>query len=257
MKSEWMTIVANDCIAEDTFEMRLTGDLVDEMTQPGQFLHLQVGDGWEYVLRRPISIADVCRDQNMVTVLYKVVGQGTKQLSRLSAGDQVNILGPRGNGFNIEGVVNQSLILVGGGIGVPPLYYLGKKLIEQGNKLTFVLGFQSEDAVFYESQFQELGNVIVTTDDGSYGRKGFVTSVLPELENNNSAYYACGPKGMLKAITTTLPNMEGYISLEERMGCGVGACFACVCEPTVPNKPHDYRKICVDGPVFSAKEVIL
>lgn len=254
LKKERMNVIQNKRIAEDTYELKLTGELVNEMTDPGQFLHVQIGEGWEHVLRRPLSITNV--ENNEATVIYKIVGDGTREITKLETSDTIDVLGPRGNGFPIEGVYDQHVLLVGGGVGVPPLYYLARKLKDQGNRITTVLGFQTKSAVFYEEQFSQLGDCYIATDDGSHGSKGRVTTILNELDNSMSRYYSCGPIPMLNAVSSEL-TMPGYLSLEERMGCGIGACFACVCktQDTVDHK--GYRKICQDGPVFQAGEVVI
>jgi len=164
------------------------------------------------------------------------------------------VLGPSGNGFSLENKPGSKILLVGGGIGVPPLYYLGLKLKEAGMEIVSVLGFQTEAAVFYEDQFKELGDVYIATDDGSYGTKGFVTDVITQV-GAFDRFYTVGPVPMLRAVTKTLDGKPGYISLEERMGCGIGACYACVI-PAL-DEEGGYKKICSDGPVFPANEVAL
>ncbi|SDQ62326.1 dihydroorotate dehydrogenase electron transfer subunit [Virgibacillus salinus] len=244
-----LVVKSVDVIALDTFEMTLVNKYVAKTAIPGQFLHLLV-DG--HTLRRPISIANVDRNNNEITILFKIVGDGTKQLAAYKPGMSIDALGPSGNGFSYEGKLN-SVLLVGGGIGIPPLYNLGKTLKKKGIKVTAVLGFQSKEHVFYEANFRELGKTYVVTNDGTYGYRGFVTSVMDQIEDFDT-YYSCGPIPMLKAVTKQLQDHSGYISLEERMGCGVGACFACV----IPTDSHGgYKKICKDGPVFAADEVVL
>lgn len=254
LKKDDMHILQNKQVAENTFEIKLTGRFVNTMKQPGQFLHIKVGDGTSHVLRRPLSIANV--DHHIVTVIYKIVGHGTKWLSQRQPGEIVDVLGPRGNGFPIDKVQDEHIVLIGGGVGVPPLYYLGRKLVEQGNTVTSILGFQNISQIFYEDEFRQLGETMITTDDGSYGYKGRVTELLNELDSSVSRFYSCGPKPMLKGVSDSF-QIPGYISLEERMGCGVGACFACVCEAKDPEDVKGYRKICQDGPVFPAGEVVL
>ncbi|MFB4167565.1 dihydroorotate dehydrogenase electron transfer subunit [Virgibacillus sp. JSM 102003] len=236
-------------IALETIEMTLMNEYVAKTAIPGQFLHLSI-DG--HTLRRPISIANTDDKNNEITILFKKVGDGTKQLAAHKPGMSIDALGPSGNGFSYDGNSN-SVLLVGGGIGIPPLYNLGKTLRNEGINVTAVLGFQSKEYVFYESKFRELGKSYVVTNDGTYGHQGFVTSVMDQIEDFDT-YYSCGPIQMLKAVTKLLHDHSGYISLEERMGCGVGACFACVI-PT--NNNGGYKKICKDGPVFTADEVIL
>lgn len=250
MKREKVLINTVRKIAVDTIEMVLENTFISQTAKPGQFLHVSV-EG--HTLRRPISIADINREKNAITILFKIVGQGTAKLATLIPGMSFDVLGPNGNGFQIENQTNSTILLIGGGIGVPPLYYLGKTLAEKNIEIISILGFQTKEYVFYEEKFSDLGKTYIVTDDGSYGEKGFVTDVLKMVDNFDS-YYSCGPLPMLKAITKKLKGKPGMISLEERMGCGVGACMACV----IPAKNSEgYKKICSDGPVFHAEEVSL
>lgn len=250
MKKENLTIVKSTEIAIDTTEMVLQNAYISKTAQPGQFLHIGVGG---HTLRRPISIANIDRKNETITVLFKQLGEGTRDLSKYQEGSQINALGPSGNGFPHGNQTNKTILLVGGGIGIPPLYCLGKRLAKDGINIIAILGFQKVDSVFYEKEFKSIGKTVITTNDGSYGHHGFVTDVLNEV-GPYDCYYSCGPLPMLKAVTTKLKNQKGYISLEERMGCGVGACFACVI-PT--DNQGGYKKICKDGPVFAASEVSL
>ncbi|GAA0612848.1 dihydroorotate oxidase B electron transfer subunit [Virgibacillus siamensis] len=249
-KKVMLTILDVREIALDTVEMILENSYIAETAVPGQFLHISV-DG--HTLRRPISIASIDRKQHTITILFKKVGDGTEQLAAYQNGMSLSALGPSGNGFHYEASSLKTVLLIGGGIGVPPLYNLGTELIQQGINVISVLGFQSKDCVFYEDKFQELGRTIVVTDDGSYGQQGFVTDHLPDKALCDY-YFTCGPIPMLRAVTNALHEKSGSISLEERMGCGVGACLACV----IPADNADgYRKICKDGPVFGASEVMI
>ncbi|WP_338061871.1 dihydroorotate dehydrogenase electron transfer subunit [Virgibacillus indicus] len=248
MKNEKMQIMSVNSVALDTIEMVLKNSYISQTAVPGQFLHVGV-DG--HTLRRPISIADVNKQEESVTILFKIIGSGTRHLSSYQAGMILNVLGPNGNGFPIQD--DATVLLIGGGIGVPPLYNLGKTLAERGTKIISILGFQTADSVFYEQKFRNLGETYIVTNDGTYGYEGYVTDVL-ELTDDFDRYYSCGPVPMLEAITAALKHKQGFISLEERMGCGVGACFACVI-PT--DTQGGYKKICKDGPVFSAQEVML
>lgn len=246
-----MSVISVTLIAHQTFEMVLKNEYVSKNAIPGQFLHILI-DG--HTLRRPISIADVDEDAGTITIIFKTIGEGTKKLSSYIQGQQVDVLGPGGHGFPIDGLSGTTVLLIGGGVGTPPLHYLGKKLAEdQTITLISILGFQSKEHIFYEDKFRQFGETIVMTDDGSYGNRGFVTDALAHL-NNFERFYTCGPTPMLKAVTHKLDQKDGYISLEEYMGCGIGACFACVIPTT---EPGGYKKICQDGPVFSAKEVQL
>ncbi len=245
-----MKIIKNEQIALDTFEMVLQDEYITRHASPGQFIYISLPG---YTLRRPISIADMDKERNVLTILFKVLGKGTESLSQYKSGMMLDVIGPNGNGFPLEGMRGKKAVLIGGGIGVPPLYYLGKQLKSNGAIVISVLGFQSKAHVFYEKAFLELGETLIVTDDGSYGEEGFVTDVLYQLPVFER-FYSCGPKGMLKAVSEKLNTKNGYISLEERMGCGVGACAACTI-PTVTGQR--YKKICHDGPVFPAEEVIL
>ncbi|WP_304413180.1 dihydroorotate dehydrogenase electron transfer subunit [Paucisalibacillus sp. EB02] len=250
MKKDKMKIVSTRCIAKDTIEMVLENQFISGIAVPGQFLHIQVG---KHILRRPISIADCNKELNQITILFKINGVGTDELANYQQGEYLDVLGPLGNGFTTDGESKSTVLLIGGGIGVPPLYYLGKTLKENGINIVTILGFQQKDNVFYEQQFQELGETFIVTDNGSYGHKGFVTDVIDQV-GRFDCYYSCGPIPMLKALTAKLKGKKGFISLEERMGCGIGACFACV----LPTKDGtSYKKICKDGPVFQAEEVTL
>ncbi len=250
MKKEKVLINSFRQIALDTIEMVVENAYISQTAKPGQFLHVSV-EG--HMLRRPISIADINKEKNTITILFKVVGSGTAKLATLTPGMSLDVLGPNGNGFQIDDQQKSTILLIGGGIGVPPLYYLGKTLAEKNIEIISILGFQTKDYVFYEEKFSNLGRNYVVTDDGSYGEKGFVTDVV-KMAGDFDSYYSCGPLPMLKAITTKLKGKPGMISLEERMGCGVGACMACVI-PT--KKSGGYKKICSDGPVFHAEEVSL
>ena len=245
-----MQVVNQQQIATNIFELTLIGDLVLDMKQPGQFVHIRVSDQLEPLLRRPISISSIDKETQEFTMIYRADGRGTTLLSEKKQGDQVDVLGPLGNGFPVDKVeAGQKALLVGGGIGVPPLYELSKRLVERGVQPIHVLGFQSKDVVFYEQQFQELGETHIVTADGSYGTKGFVTNVLETLTDDFAVYYSCGPTPMLAALEKMYPEKEGYLSFEQRMGCGIGACFACVCD-TTEKMDADYVKVCSDGPVF-------
>ncbi|MHA6258642.1 dihydroorotate dehydrogenase electron transfer subunit [Sporosarcina sp. CAU 1771] len=247
-----MTVTSHKQIARNIFEMKLTGKLVGEITSPGQFVHIRVSDSFEFLLRRPISIASINQEINEMTILYRAEGQGTTTLSKKREGDEVDVLGPLGNGFPVEETdTGETAILVGGGIGVPPLYELSKQLTAKGVKCIHILGFQSNDVVFYEEEFSALGETHIVTVDGSKGTTGFVTTVMGELGNDFSTYYSCGPMPMLDAVQTMYEGKKGFLSFEQRMGCGIGACFACVCQTTEGNESA-YIKVCSDGPVFPA-----
>ena len=232
-------ILKNEKIAENTYEMRLAGD-TSEIARPGQFVNVKI-DG--FFLRRPISVCDY--QDGEITLIYKVVGGGTEKMSRLPAGERLDVLTGLGNGYDLA-ASGQKPLLIGGGAGVPPLYFLAKKLVAQGKEVSVILGFNKKEEVFYEEKFRALGaKVSVTTADGSYGVKGFVTAVRPE----HTYVYACGPEPMLKAVYGAYEG-GGEYSFEERMGCGFGACMGCTCKTIAGNK-----RICKEGPVLKKEEI--
>lgn len=250
-KIEMMEVVSAKSIAKETMELTLYNEHISETAKPGQFLHISVPG---HTLRRPISIAHVDKRAKKVKILFKIIGSGTKKLASFQQGERLDVLGPNGSGFPIENIEPEaSVLLVGGGIGVPPLYFLARELKEKNVSLQIILGFQAKEYMFYEREFQELGTTFIVTNDGSYGEKGLVTDLFERLAPF-SRYYSCGPLPMLKAVKNELISKEGYLSFEERMGCGVGACYACVV-PTFDET--GYKKICSDGPVFKANEVNL
>jgi dihydroorotate dehydrogenase electron transfer subunit len=243
-------------IATDIFELTVTGELVGQISSPGQFVHIRVSNGSDPLLRRPISISSYDKEQQTITMIYRKEGKGTAMLANRGPGDVIDILGPLGNGFPVEEVsIGETALLVGGGIGVPPLYELSNQLVEKGVKVIHVLGFQTAEAVFYEKEFFKNGETYVTTVDGSYGSKGFVTDVIKDLRFD--CIYSCGPTPMLKAIEQSYSDKKVFLSLEERMGCGIGACFACVCKRADDPTGVSYKKVCSDGPVFRAGEVLI
>ena len=251
MKDSVLTIVENEPIARDVRRMTLRGNT--DPVWPGQFVNLRLPG---FYLRRPISICDAREDR--LTLIYKIVGEGTAAMSALSAGDTLQVLIGLGNGYDLSLAGDQPLLL-GGGVGVPPLYLLARKLRDAGKDVQVVLGFNAADDVFYPDAFAALGcRVAVTTADGSFGRKGFVTDALPEAY---SYFYTCGPLPMLRAVKeyAIRENLPCYVSMEERMACGIGACLACVCRTTETDAHSNVRnrRICKDGPVFEAREVEL
>ncbi|MCM3667688.1 dihydroorotate dehydrogenase electron transfer subunit [Mesobacillus maritimus] len=252
------TVVSQQQIAESIFELVLSGKIVEEMNEPGRFVHIKVTEGLDPMLRRPISIAAINKRSNEFTIIYRKQGRGTSLLANKKSGETVDILGPLGNGFSVaEANIGETAVLVGGGIGVPPLYELAKQLVAKGVKVISILGFQSQSAVFYEEKFASLGETYVTTVDGTYGKKGFVTDILGGLVVQPDVIYSCGPTPMLKAIEKGQYAAKVFLSLEERMGCGIGACFACVCHTKDDPTGHIYKKVCTDGPVFEAGEVAI
>ncbi|OIK15216.1 dihydroorotate dehydrogenase electron transfer subunit [Bacillus sp. MUM 13] len=258
IKKEKMKIAKQTEIAENIFELTLQGGLVSEMTQPGQFVHVKTGQGSEPLLRRPISICSINSKENQFTMIYRADGKGTALLSEKKENDSVDVLGPLGNGFPVEKVnAGDNVLLAGGGIGVPPLYELSCRLKKRGANVLHTLGFQTKKAVFYERQFAKLGETRIATADGTYGKKGFVTDIMDSIADDFDFIFSCGPTLMLKELAKRYEDKNLYLSLEERMGCGIGACFACVCRTGDDHDGTGYRKVCSDGPVFRAGEVIL
>ncbi|MBT2654302.1 dihydroorotate dehydrogenase electron transfer subunit [Bacillus sp. ISL-18] len=256
IQKELCKILSQNEIASDIYELTIQGELVTQITSPGQFVHIKVSNGLDPLLRRPISISSFNQEQKTLTMIYRKEGRGTTMLSELRPGMHVDILGPLGNGFPVEEVSKgDTALLVGGGIGVPPLYELSNQLVEKGVKVIHVLGFQTVSAVFYEEEFLKNGETYVATVDGSYGRKGFVTDIMKDLQFD--CIYTCGPTPMLRAIEQNYQDKKVFLSLEERMGCGIGACFACVCKKKDDPTGVSYKKVCSDGPVFRAGEVLI
>ena len=242
MKNTVFEVLSNKKIAKNTFECVLGGDISD-VTASGQFVNILL-DG--FYLRRPISVCDA--EDGRLTLIYKAVGKGTEKMSKMVGGEKLDLLTGLGNGYDLS-LSGDRPLLIGGGAGVPPMYMLCKKLIAEGKKCSVILGFGSKDEVFYEDEFKALGaEVLVTTVDGSYGIKGFVTDAMDKVDY--TYFYTCGPEPMLKAIYNK-STASGQFSFEERMGCGFGACMGCSCETKYGNK-----RICRDGPVLVKEEII-
>ena len=241
MKQSIFTIIENKALTKDVYKMVLEGD-TSAITASGQFVNIQL-DGM--FLRRPISVCDW--DATTLTIVYKVVGHGTEAMSAMAPGKQLDILTGLGNGYDLT-LAGDAPLLIGGGVGVPPMYGAAKKLAEMGIKAKVILGFNVKDEIFYEEEFKALGcDVTVTTVDGSYGVKGFVTNALPETY---SYFYTCGPEPMLKAVYRAT-STSGQMSFEERMGCGFGACMGCSCKTLT-----GYKRICKEGPVMKKEEIL-
>ena len=241
MKQGFYTVSENLPLTATVYRMRLLGDT--DGIRCGQFINILI-DG--LYLRRPISVCDT--DEESITILYKVVGKGTEKMARMPIGTRLDVLTQLGNGYDTKQSGSKPLLL-GGGVGVPPLYKLCKELIQEGKDVTVILGFNTKDEVFYENEFKALGaDVIVTTVDGTYGTKGFVTTVMEALDY--SYFYTCGPEPMLKAIYK-VSKTGGQFSFEERMGCGFGACMGCSCKTLTGNK-----RICKEGPVLVKEEIL-
>lgn len=235
-------VTGNAKIAENTYEMRLSGDF-SSITAPGQFVNFAVEGCY---LRRPISVCDV--ENGILTVVYKTVGKGTEIMSRIRPGETMDVLSGLGNGYDV-GAGGERPLLIGGGAGVPPMYMLCKALVRAGARPVAVLGFNSRNEVFYEDEFKAAcAETHVTTVDGSYGIKGYVTDVIGKLDY--TYFYACGPEAMFKAVEKTVKS-DGEYSFEERMGCGFGACMGCSCKTKYGSK-----RICKDGPVLKRGEII-
>jgi dihydroorotate dehydrogenase electron transfer subunit len=250
-----LTIVSNKKLTNNVYELVLKGDLVNIMHVPGQFIHIQVPRP-DLILRRPISLAKIDHRNSTCTVVLRASGQGTQSIVDTKVGDSLNVMGPLGNGFPIDFLVNDNRsLLIGGGIGIPPLLECAKQLYEKGVKCTIVLGFINHSAVFYETEFKQYGEVMIATDDGSYQIKGNVKTVIDQLDQTFNAIYACGPTGLTRMVNEYFKDHpNAYISLEERMACGIGACAGCTV--THVNKRSNY-KVCSDGPVFKTNEVII
>ena len=242
MKQGIFEITENTALTQSVFKMVLKGD-VSAITAPGQFVNIQLNG---LFLRRPISVCDLGTDA--FTIIYKAVGKGTEQMSHMQVGETLDVLTGLGNGYDLS-VSGSNPVLLGGGVGVPPMYLLAKQLIAQRKTVKVILGFNTKEEIFYEEAFKAFGaDVTVTTVDGSYGTKGFVTDVLKELDY--SYFYTCGPEPMLKAVYKT-STTSGQMSFEKRMGCGFGACMGCSCKTIT-----GYKRICKEGPVMRKEEIL-
>lgn len=241
MKQGLFEIIENKPLTKNVYQMTLCGD-VSDITAPGQFVNILL-DG--LYLRRPISVCDLGEDT--LTIVYKAVGKGTKQMSEMACGT-LDVLTGLGNGYDLS-FSGSKPVLLGGGVGVPPMFLLAKKLIAEGKQVRVILGFNTANEVFYEEEFKKIGaEVTVTTVDGSYGMKGFVTDALAEMDY--SYFYTCGPEPMLKAVYKA-SKTSGQMSFEKRMGCGFGACMGCSCKTIT-----GYKRICKEGPVMQKEEIL-
>ena len=242
MKQSIFTIISNTALTDCVFKMVLEGD-TSAITAPGQFVNIKLEGLY---LRRPISVCDL--DGSHLTIVYKAVGKGTEMMSHMQAGEKLDVLTGLGNGYDLT-LSGDNPVLLGGGVGVPPMYLLAKKLIAEGKKVSVILGFNTKGEIFYEEEFKKLGAAVaVTTVDGSYGIKGFVTDALKNTEY--SYFYTCGPEPMLKAVFKTSAT-SGQMSFEKRMGCGFGACMGCSCKTIT-----GYKRICKEGPVMKKEEIL-
>ena len=242
MKQSIFTVRSNEALTDSVYKMVLSGD-TSAITASGQFVNIQLEGMF---LRRPISVCDY--DAETLTIVYKVVGKGTEAMSKMAPGTELDILTGLGNGYDLS-LSGQKPVLLGGGVGVPPMYNLAKKLMAEGKDVTVILGFNTKSEVFYEEEFKALGcTVIVATADGSHGVKGFATTPLAEIDY--TYFYTCGPEPMLKAVYKAT-NTSGQMSFEERMGCGFGACMGCSCKTLT-----GYKRICKEGPVMKKEEIL-
>ena len=242
MKQSIFTILSNRALTDSVYKMVLEGD-TSAITAAGQFVNIRLEGMF---LRRPISVCDY--DEKCLTIVYKVVGKGTEAMSKMTPGTELDILTGLGNGYDLS-LSGDHPVLLGGGVGVPPMYNLAKKLSDEGKKVSVILGFNTKSEIFYEEEFKKLGcDVTVTTVDGSYGIKGFVTTALEGMDY--TYFYTCGPEPMLKAVYKASLT-SGQMSFEERMGCGFGACMGCSCKTLT-----GYKRICKDGPVMKKEEIL-
>lgn len=242
MKQGFFTVLENIPLTESVSRMKLEGD-TSEIKRPGQFVNIRL-DG--FFLRRPISVCDW--DGGSLTLIYKAAGQGTERMRAMERGTRLDVLTGLGNGYDTADAGTHPLLL-GGGVGVPPMYALAKRLLREGRQVTAVLGFNRADEVFYAGEFAALGAcTLVATADGSAGEKGFVTDVMRNLDY--TYYFACGPEPMLRAVYRT-GITSGQLSFERRMGCGFGACMGCSCKTIAGNK-----RICKEGPVMRKEEIL-
>lgn len=242
MKNDCL-ITSNERIAKDIYELTLE---LDAEVNPGQFININVNRP-DLLLRRPISISNY--ENNRLKVIYRTVGAGTKALSKISVGNKLDVLYPLGNGFPL--VENKNVLIVGCGMGVAPMLYLAKEL-SKNNNLTIILAFQNKDYAYLTDAFDNYGNVVITTDDGSIGYKGNVLEYLKNNKINFDTLYACGPMIVLKNLDLKYRDIkEGYLSFESRMACGIGACYGCVI-----NTKNGLKRVCKDGPIFKLGEVV-
>ena len=259
MKQELMEIIAQRLLAPRIYEMTLKGALVEQMEVPGQFLHLRVPQN-DLLLRRPISINDINHEEGTCRIIYRVEGDGTRVFSEMKVGDKLDVMGPLGNGFQLSELhAGETAFIVGGGIGIPPLYELSKQLIAKGVTPVHFLGFASKEVMYYEEEFLALGDTYIATDDGSYGTHGHVGHLLAQMMEQPNAVFSCGANGMLRAVESRylgkVANVQ--LSLEARMACGMGACYACVCHLQEDESGQKSVKICDEGPIFPAGKVVL
>ena len=245
-------VVSQEALTDDICSMWIQADEIAKAAKPGQFISVYTKDKSK-VLPRPISLCEIDKEQGRLRIVYRVVGAGTKEFSAYQAGDDIEIMGPLGNGFPLK---EKKAFLIGGGIGIPPMLELAKNL---NCEKQMVLGYR--DVLFLNDEFEQYGRVYAATEDGSAGTKGNVIDAIRENGLDAEIIYACGPTPMLRALKAYAAehSMECWLSLEEKMACGIGACLACVCKSKdIDEHSHVHNKrICTDGPVFAAEEVEL
>lgn len=249
MLNENCKIISNEEICKDVYKMNIHSPSIVSIAYPGQFLHIRIGEQYDPLLRRPISICSLDKSNGKITLIYRILGKGTKLLSLIKPGELLNVLGPLGNGFKV--FKNKKCAVIGGGIGIAPLLELSKQL----DSPDIYLGFKDE--VYMVNDFSMYSsNTYVFTEDGSTGILGYPTQLLSENIINYDIVYTCGPKIMMKKVKSICEKNEVdcYLSMEEHMGCGIGACLVCSCKTNIEGQ---YKKVCVDGPVFNSKEVNL
>lgn len=250
-------VIRQEQLTETVYYLKIKAPEIASLANPGQFVQVRCSDGYTPLLRKPLSLHEIDKQAETISLLYEVRGQGTKLLTKYKSQDSIDLIGPLGNGFTLP--EKGKALLVGGGMGLAPLLPLAQKLKEQGHEPTIILGFNDEQSVCRLEAFQEQGQVFITTMDGSLGTKGLVTKPLaPKLETGEySMVYACGPEGMLKSVTGIAQKLkvDCQVSLEAYMACGFGACLGCVCQ-TKSKAQLTYSRVCTEGPVFNGKEVV-
>lgn len=248
-------VISQDCIAKDIYSLWLKTDKIAAQARPGQFVSVYCNDGG-HLLPRPISLCEINQEKGTLRLVYRVVGKGTEMFAALKAGDSVEVLGPLGNGFPMEGAEGKRVFLIGGGIGVPPMLETAKQL--KGEPV-LVMGYRDE--LFLTDEMKKAGELVIATEDGSAGTKGNVLDAIRENDLKADMIFACGPKPMLRALKAygLENNIPCYVSMEERMACGVGACLGCVCQSTEVDDHSQVKnkRVCKDGPVFLSTEVEL
>ena len=260
MKQEIMEITSQRLLAPKIYEMTLKGELVQQMDVPGQFLHIRVPQN-DLLLRRPISVNHIDLTDNTCRIIYRVEGDGTRIFSEMGPGDTLDVMGPLGNGFDLSTVqAGQTVYIIGGGIGIPPLYELSRQLLDLGARPVHFLGYASKELMYYEEEFKALGPTYIATDDGSYGVHGHVGHLLEQTnEALPAAVFSCGPNGLLRAVENRFYGVvaDVQLSLESRMACGMGACYACVVHVKDDETGQKSLKVCDEGPIFQAGKVVI